>query len=123
MKKAFLGCLAVLSMCFGLYADSTADTQFKQYVEVTRNNKENPEGMTVCADNTYRILYMAFPLPVNSSDVTPEVLKAAKKEMLAEMAKDDDDKKVIKDLKISIVFTFVTTDKRMFSINISHMEL
>lgn len=123
MKSAFLGCLLVLSVCFGLYADTTADTQFKQYVELTKNDKDNPEGMTVCADNTYRIIYVAMPLPVNSTDVTPQVLQTMKKEMVAGIAKEEADCKIIRDLKISIVYTFITSDKRIFSITFSHKDL
>lgn len=123
MKKMFLGCFLALSMCFGLCAGALEDAQFKQYVETTKNDKDNPKGMTVCADNTYRIIYVAMPAAVNYSSVTPQVLKEMKKELVAEAAKEKEDCKIIKDLKITVVYTFITTDKRMFTVVLSHKDL
>ena len=123
MKKFYLVSLLVLVVCMGVYADSAEDTQFKQYVELTRNHKNNPEGMTVCADYTYRIIYAAMPLAINYSDVTQQAMKSMKSEMLKGIAKEQADCKIIKDLKISIVYTFITSDKRIFTISFSYKDL
>jgi|GEM_PF-5017863 len=123
MKKFYLVSLLVMVVCMGMYADSTEDAQFKQYVKLTRNHKNNPEGMTVYADYTYRIMYVAMPIAINYSDVTPQVLKAMKSEMLKGIAKEKADCKIIKDLKISIVYTFITSDKRIFTVSFSHKDL
>lgn len=123
MKKFLLGCFLVACVCSGLYAGSAEDTQFKQYVELTRNHQGNPEGMTVTADNTYRIIFVAMPITINKSDVTPQMLKQMRAEMLKGLAKEKADCKVIKDLKISIVYTFITSDKNIFSITFSYKDL
>ena len=122
MKKFLLGCFLAACVCTGLYADSTEDTQFKQYVEMTRNHQNNPEGMTVAADNTYRIIYVAMPVAINKSDVTPQLLRTMRTEMMKGMAKEKADCKIIKDLKISIVYTFITSDKNIFTITFSHKD-
>lgn len=123
MKKLLLGCLLSACVCSGLYADPVEDTQFKQYVELTRNHESNPEGMTVSSDATYRIIYAAMPIPMNKSDVTPEVIGKMKEQMLKEIAKEKADCKVIRDLKIRIVYTFITSDKDVFSISLSYKDL
>jgi len=123
MKRFLLGGLLVAGMCTGLYADSAEDAQFKQYVELSRNSPTNPEGMTLCADNTYRIIYAAMPIALNKSDATPELIKVMKTRMLAEMVKQKADCKIIKDLKINMVYTFITSDKNIFTITISYKDL
>ena len=123
MKKSILVCLLFSCMCFGLYADSVEDVQFKQYVEMTRKSEANSDGMTVCADPAYRIIFASMPIPLNYASVTPQVVQAMKKEMLAAIAKQEADCKIIKDLKISVVYTFITSDKGVFSIAISYKDL
>ncbi len=123
MKKFYLVSLLVMFVCMGAYADSAENAQFKQYVELTRNNKNNPEGMTVCADYTYRIMYAVMPIAINFSDVTPQVLNSMKSEMQKAIAKEKADCKIIKDLKITIIYSFLTSDKRIFTIILSHKDL
>ena len=122
MKKMVLGCLLAIGMISGLYADSAADEQFKQYVNLTKNSPENPKGMTVCADNTYRIIYISMPIPLSSSDATPAVISKMKSGMLAEMGKLKEDVKIVKDLKINFVYSFIATDKRVFCIAVSYKD-
>ena len=123
MKKFLFGCVLAACMCSALYADSVEDAQFKQYVELTRMSPENPEGMTVVADNTYRIIYLTMPIALDKSSVTPDVISAMKAAMFKEMAQLDEDCKIVKNLKISFVFTFVTSDKDIFSITFSYKDL
>ena len=79
--------------------------------------------MTVTADNKYRIIYIAMPLSANKSSITPEVKKAMLDAMLQEMRKQDADRKVIKDLKINLVYNFITSDKNIVTIPISFNDI
>ena len=123
MKKIVLGCLLFLGMISGLYADKTEDTQFNQYVESTKKSSLNTQGMSVTADSTYRIIYACMPISASSSHFTQETYKVMKKSMIEEMSKETAEVKVIKDLKIQFVFSFVTTDKKLISIPLSCQDL
>lgn len=123
MKKIILVCLVFLGMSMALFADAVSDTQFRQYVELTRKHKNNPKGMTVTADYTYRIIYAAMPMPNASSDITPQVMANMKKAMLAAMRKQKADCKIMKNLKIQTVYTFITSDRKVFSISISYLDI
>ena len=112
-----LGASATLS------ADTVEDTQFRQYVELTRKSPTNPAGMTVASDSTYRIIYVAMPMAISSSDVTPKMMKSMKNIMLAAIRKETADCAVIKDLKISIVYSFITSDKHIFTTTITFNDL
>ena len=125
MKKIFLVCAVMLGVCFGVFADSASDKQFRQYVELTKKFPGNPEGMTVTADYKYRIIYAAFPVTINSSDVTESAKKEMKNNMLkglrdGKLAKD---RRVMKNLGINFVYAYITTDQKVFTINISYKEL
>ena len=123
MKKLYLVSLLVFGLCIVGYADLVEEAQFKQYVELTKNSKANPEGMTVCADYTYRIIYATMPTAINSSDVTPQFLKTMKNEILKGITSEKADCKIIKDLKISIVYTFITSDKKIFTLSFSYQDI
>lgn len=125
MKKIILVCLVFLGMSMALFADAVSDTQFRQYVELTRKHKNNPKGMTVTADYTYRIIYVAMPMPMPnaSSDILPQVMANMKKAMLAELRKQKADCKIMKNLKIQMVYTFITSDRKVFSISISYLDI
>ena len=123
MKRFLLSCLVVSLMCSGLYADKLEDNQFRQYVELTKNSPNNPEGMSVTADYTYRIIYVTLPLALNKSSVTSKVMSEMKEAMIQEMKKEKEDCKVIKDLKIYLVFTYITSDKNLVSISLSYKDL
>lgn len=121
MKKIVLVCMLFLGMAVA-FADATALTQFRQYVELTRKSPSNPEGMTVVADETYRILYVSMPIAVSSKDLNAKIIEDMKKNMLAAMRNSKADISIIKDIKINIVYTFITSDKQLFSIPISYKD-
>ena len=123
MKKVFLSVLLFIGMITGVYASSLEDTQFQQYVELTKKNADNPAGMTVTADSKYRTIYIALPISANKSSVTQDVKKSMREAMLQEMRKHDGDRKVIKDLKINMVYVFITSDKNIVSIPISFNDI
>ena len=123
MKKLFLLSMLLLGASATLSADNVEDTQFRQYVELTRKSPTNPAGMTVASDSTYRIIYVAMPMAISSSDVTPEIMKSMKNIMLAAMRKETADCAVIKDLKISVVYSFITSDKHIFTTTITFNDL
>ena len=122
MKKLILGTFLFLGIISALYADSNADKRFKEYVELTRKNPNNPPGSTIVADNTYRIMYMTLPIDCRASQMSPEVLKKLREMMLEGMRKETEDVKIIKELKISIVYTIITKDKKVFCIPISYND-
>ena len=122
MKKIVLGCLLFVGMISGLYADTAENVQFKQYVEMNKKSPTNPPGMTVCADETYRTIYVAMPLPIPYSNLKPEMVGEMKKAMLKALAKQSNDIKVVKSLKINFVFSYITTDKNIITVPISHND-
>ena len=123
MKK-FAFILGFLFCAYGAaYADSVGDAQFKQYVELTRNNASNPQGMTIAADYKYRMIYVTMPISINKADVTPEICRKMKREMIAGMRNEKSDCRIVRDLKISFVYTFITSDKNIFSIPVSYQDL
>ncbi len=123
MKRVLLGCFVVFVMCVGLYAGSLEDNQFRQYVELTKKAPNNPDGMSVTADYQYRIIYATLPLPMNKSSVTPTMLRNMKTAMLQEMRKQEADCKVIRDLKIHLVFTYITSDRSLIVLSVSYKDL
>ena len=123
MKKIGLACFLALSMCFALCADSVEDTQFKQYVELTKRHKNNPKGMTVCADYTYRVIFVTLPIPADFSSVTPKVMKNMKEGIIKAMKTATDDVKIVRNLKINIVYNYITSDKKIVAITISYKDL
>lgn len=122
MKKVVLGCLLFAGMISGLYAGSSDDAKFREYVEITKNSPSNPAGASVCADSTYRIIYMTVPMDAYSSNITPAVIDGMKRAMLAETRNFKEDVKVWKELKISIVYTLITRDKKVFNIALSYKD-
>ncbi len=125
MKKTLIAGLFVVSMFAGLYADSTEDAQFQQFVQLSKEDKNNPQGMTISSDSTYRIIYAALPIAINYAQATPANIAKMKKGMLDAIRTPEMKAqcKAIKDLKISFVYTFITTDKKIFSIPLSYQEL
>lgn len=121
MKKFFLCCLLTLGM-FSAFADSKADIQFRQFVEMNRNNPGNPAGMTVSSDEKYRIMYLVMPIAVNRSSITPEVEKQMKRGAIAGVKNEKKDIEIIKDLQITMVATFITTDGYPISFSVSYKE-
>ena len=123
MKKLILGTFLFLGIISALYAESNADKRFKEYVELTRKNPNNLPGSTIVADNTYRIMYMTLPLNCYASQVSPEQHKKARELLVEGMRKQTEDVKIIKELKISLVYTLITKDKKVFCITFSYNDL
>ena len=102
-------------------ASSTEDIQFKQYVDATKSNLD--EGMSVTADEKYRIIVLTMPVAMNYQDATPNVIKMMKKEMIKAMQGEEADIRIIKALKIYFVINYITVDKKLLSIPFSYQEL
>ena len=122
MKKICLVLVLVVAAC-GVFASSADKTQFRQYVELTKKSPTNPEGMTIVADEQYRIIYATMPLAIDSSNVNEQKIDVMRAGMLQEIKKYKNDIKIMKDLKISFVYTFVTSDKKVFCISFSYQDL
>ena len=124
MKKFILGWLLCAGVTFGLYASSAEEAvQFQQYVELTKKNASNPKGMTICADATYRIMYVTTPVPWSSTDLTPAKEKQLRQVMLNSFRKHKKDIELIKTLKIYIVYSFITSDKKIISVPLSFKDI
>lgn len=123
MKKICLVLVLVVSACSGVFAASAERTQFRQYVELTKKSPTNPEGMTVVADEQYRIIYVAMPFTADSSSINEQVINSMRAGMLQAARSYKDDVKIIKNLKISFVYTSVTSDKKVFCIPLSYQDL
>lgn len=122
MKKICLVLVLAIAVCCGVFAGSTEEIQFKQYVELTKKSTSNPKGMSVTADEQYRIIYTTMPTPANSTSLTPQAITELRARMIKQMSTHKNDVKVIKDLKISMVFTFITSDKKVFCIGLSYKD-
>ena len=122
MKKICLVLVLVVAAC-GVFASSAEKIQFRQYVELTKKSPTNPAGMTIVADEQYRIIYATMPLPINSSNVNEQEINVMRASMLQGCKKHKNDIKIMKDLKISLVYTFVTSDKKVFCISLSYQDL
>ena len=118
MKKICLVLVLVVAAC-GVFASSAEKIQFRQYVELTKKSPTNPAGM----DEQYRIIYATMPLPINSSNVNKQNIDDTRASMLQEFKKYKNDIKIMKDLKIALVYTFVTSDKKVFCISLSYQDL
>ena len=57
-----------------------------------------------------------------SSNITPAFIERMKSAMLAELRKFKEDVKVCKELKISMVYTLITRDKKVFNIALSYKD-
>ena len=123
MKKICLACFSVMCLCISLYANAVDKIQFEQYVELTKKSKSNPKGMTVVGDSTYRIMYIALPIAINYGDVTTQVKNKMKENMLAVMRQEKADCKVIKDLKIRLIYSFITSDQKIFTITLNYQDI
>lgn len=113
MKKIVFGCLLAIGMTVSLCAQDPSNVTFNEYVKLTKEAPSNPKGMTVCADETYRIIYVSLPLPIDSSKVTSELKKQMETQMKLSMRNNPEDLKIIKRLGISVVYTFITNDKKL----------
>ena len=122
MKKICLCCLLLFCVSFGLFAASEDDVTFREYVELTRKSPTNPKGMTVTADYEKNIIYCAVPAP-GLGTVTDAEKKQMKEQMLKTFRENKADVRVVKRLKISIVFVFITDSDKMLTISISHNEI
>ena len=119
MKKTFLTLLVMFSAVCGLYANSSEDAQFKEYVQLTRQNLNAP-GASLSSDNKYRIIYIALTVNAPKSNISN--VQGVKNAMLAEMRKNVQEVKVVKQLKITFVYTFMTSDKYAVCVPISYKD-
>jgi len=120
MKKTFLTLLVMFSAVCGLYANSYEDAQFKEYVQRTRKDMTKMAGASVSSDNKYRIIYIALTVNVPKSNISN--VQGMKNAMLAEMRKNVQEVKVVKQLKITFVYTFMTSDKYAVCVPISYKD-
>ena len=122
MKKFILICTIMLGVLPALFADAAEDAQFRQYVELSQKSPTNPPGMIITADPTYRIVYVTMPIAASKSNIDAARIAVMKQAMINTMRNMKEALRVIKSLNISTVYTFITVDKYLISIPISHQE-
>ena len=123
MKKYTVLFAILVSICSSVYAESIQNTQFRQYVEMPQKHANTPKAMSIVADERYRIIFCTMPLSINLDSVTPQVTTDLKENMIKELRKETADVKIIKDLKITIVYSFITTNRKVVSIAITYNEI
>ena len=123
MKKYTILFAILLSICSSVFANSIEKIQFRQYVEMTQKHANTPQSMSIVADEKYRVIFCTMPLSINLDSVTPKVTTELKENMIKELRKETADVKIIKDLKITIVYSFITTNRKVISIAITYNEI
>ena len=123
MKKYTVLFAILVSICSSVYAESIQNTQFRQYVEMIKKHANTPQAMSIVADERYRIIFCTMPLSINLDSVTPQVTTDLKENMIKELRKETADVKIIKDLKITLVYSFITTNRKVVSIAITYNEI
>lgn len=121
MKRIALALLLTFITMSFVNASSTEDIQFKQYVDATKANLD--EGMSVTADEKYRIIVLTMPIAMNLQDATPAVIKTMKQEIIKAMQREKAEIRIVKALKIYFIFNYVTIDKKLLAIPLCHQEL
>ena len=121
MKRMVLAVLLGLTLCSAAQAGETEDIQFEQYVELSKKSLD--KGMSLIADTEYRLMVLTMPLAINHNDATSEVIRVMKNEAVKVMKQNDADVRIIKALKINMIFNYVTIDKKIIPIALSYKDL
>ncbi len=115
MKKIMFG-FAILMSCVMLSAADIKDTWFNTFYEA--NSENLPEGCTMRKNEKNRIIFFDMPLPVKSGNFD---IAAGKKEILKTL-RGTPDAEFIKKANIIVVYNYITTDYKIYSIVISDKD-
>ena len=119
MKLLKILCVSLLSFVSVSYAQTQADTWFDMLYEATKENI--PSGTSIAADKKSKIIYISVKLPISSKDA-PFDTEAAKKGIIKHI-KNTPDAKFIKGSSCSIIYCYITTDNKSYSVIINTTDL
>ena len=123
MKK-LLPLAMLLFASFGVFAAETID-DFDTLATALKTRLEE-RGVLVRADKAARTIFLDFKVPNPSNGITQAQIDAMKPDMIRGMKERDKDGKqarLFKDLKVTLVYNFVTTDGVKYTLVISYKEL
>ena len=121
MKRIALAFLVGLALFGVVKAGETEDIQFEQYVEACKNHLD--DGQSIVADKKYRVIILTMPVAFHYQDATPEVIRGMQREAIKGMRGEEVDVRIIKSLKINMVFNYITIDKKIVPITVSYKDL
>ena len=121
MKRVALAFLFGIALLSSVKADTAEDIQFEQYVEASKENLA--EGMSVVADKKYRIIILTMPIAVSYQDAKLDNISEIRNNAIKAMREETADVRIIKALKINIVYNFITIDKKVIPVAISYHDL
>lgn len=121
MKRIALAFLVGLTLFGVVKAGETEDIQFEQFFEVSKKNM--PSNCIAVADKVNRIIFVTGHIEADYDSITPELNKLVKKQMLEEMKKFPADARIIKELKITSIYHFITSDKKVVTVPIYWHDL
>ena len=122
MKKICLCCALLFCVSFGLFAGAAEDREFRQYVEKAKQSPTNPQGMTVTADYNNRIIYAALLVP-KIANLTEAQKVQLKNTMLRNLKNYPAELQLIKRLRITSVYVYITNSKDVLTVTISPNDL
>lgn len=117
MKKIAL-VLLFAGLVFSLSAADIKDTWFDTFCQATAKNL--PSGAQLAKDSVNRIMFINFPLPTKSSAAFD--IPAAKA-AITKAIKGTPDASYIKKAEITVIYNYITTDYKIFSVVITAKDL
>ena len=121
MKRIALAFLVGLTLFGAVKAGETEDIQFEQFFEVSKKNM--PSNCIAVADKVNRIIFVTGHVEADYDSITPELNKLVKKQMVEAMRKFPADARIIKELKITSIYHFITSDKKVVTVPIYWYDL
>ena len=119
MKLLKILYVSLVSFVSVSYAQAQADTWFDMLYEATKENI--PSGTSIAADKKSKIIYISMKLPISSKD-GPFDTESAKKGAIKAL-KNTPDAKFIKGSTCSVIYCYITTDNKSYSIIINATDL
>ena len=120
MKKLLPALLIFCAVFSAFQANAGAKEDFETYVALTA---KNTKGGKVIGDYDNRIIYISWPLKVQSSQVDRSKTSEIKQGMLKMIKRFPEDVKILKRLNVILVYCYITIDRQVLSIALSPNEL
>ncbi|MBP5181648.1 MAG: hypothetical protein J6331_01340 [Lentisphaeria bacterium] len=117
MSRLFLF-LAAFLLCTSLSAADIRDTWFETLYEGSA--KQLPEGCQIRKDAAKRIIFLDMPLPIKSSQSFD--VKVAKAQLIKAI-KGTPDADFIRKAEILVIYNYITTDHKIYSVVIGKDDL
>ncbi|MBQ9772359.1 MAG: hypothetical protein IJW23_11110 [Lentisphaeria bacterium] len=121
MKKICLCCALLFCVTIGLFAGPREDQEFRTVVQGIKQNSST--GMTVSADYTKRIIYVAVTESQIPAKLTAEQERQIKQAFATPIRRDANVKALYKRLGVKMVFVLVSKTNAILTIAISPNEI